>query len=242
MDKRLLIMKTGNTISGLRSGGEDFEDWFIAGSGLTADRVRVSSLFLGEPLPDLGETAGMIITGSPAYITDLEPWNNIAANYLREAVEREVPTLGVCYGHQLLAWAFDGEVGFHPRGREIGSVEIALTAAGQQDRLLAGLPPRFMAQVSHQQSVLRLPSEAVRLAQNDFDPNHGFRIGETAWGVQFHPEFDARITAAYIRERQADLDAEGLDSEALLERLRPSPEAASLLRRFSSMVLGQASA
>lgn len=237
MDKKLLIMKTGNTIPDLRARGEDFEDWFIAGCGLPAGRVNVSSLFLGEPLPDLAETAGVIITGSPAYITDLEPWNDIAASYLREAIEREIPVLGVCYGHQLLAWAFGGEVDFHPQGREMGSVEIELTAAGQGDRLLGQLPVRFMAQVSHQQSVLSLPAEAVRLAQNDFDPNHAFRLGDSAWGVQFHPEFNAEITAAYIRARAADLDAGGLDSQALLDGLQASPEAASLLGHFSSLLL-----
>jgi GMP synthase (glutamine-hydrolysing) len=241
MMKKLLIIKTGNTIASLRSKGEDFEDWFIAGAGLEPDQALVSSLFMGQPLPALEKVSGIIITGSPAYITDLKPWNQVGADYLRQAVDKSLPVLAVCYGHQLLAWAFGGEVDFHPGGREIGSVEIELTGAGKQDRLLGSLPPRFTAQVSHQQSVLRLPADAVRLAQNDFDPNHGFRLGETAWGLQFHPEFTADISAAYIRERAADLQAEGLDSEALLQALQPSPEAAALLGRFAGLCRQEAS-
>ncbi len=240
MTKKLLIIKTGNTIASLRNSGEDFEDWFVAGAGLEPGQALVSSLFMGQPLPALEKLAGIIVTGSPAYITDLEPWNQIGADYLREAVTRSLPVLGVCYGHQLLAWAFGGEVDFHPRGREIGSVDIELTPAGQQDRLLGTLPSRFAAQVSHQQSVLQLPAEAVRLAQNDFDSNHGFRLGDNAWGLQFHPEFNAEISAAYIRERAADLQAEGLDSEALLKALKPSPEATALLRHFASLCLDKA--
>ena len=232
-DKTLLIIKTGNTISSLRNQGEDFEDWFIAGCGLPDTAFTVRSLFLGEPLPDLGETAGIIITGSPAYVTDLEPWNEIGAAYLRDAHDREIPILGVCYGHQLLAWAFGGEVGFHPHGREIGSVDIKLTMAASQDALLGTLPDQFLAQVSHQQSVLKLPPQAVLLAHNDFEPHHAFRIGNSTWGIQFHPEFSAAVMAAYIEERSDDLKSEGWQTEKLLSEVASSPEAAGLLQHFS---------
>ena len=231
-EKTLLIIKTGNTIASLRNQGEDFEDWFIAGSGLPASAFTVRSLFLGEPLPELGATAGIIVTGSPAYVTDLEPWNEIAAAYLRDAHDRSIPILGVCYGHQLLAWAFGGEVGFHPSGREIGSVQVELTPAAEQDALLGMLPVKFVAQVSHQQSVLSLPDQATLLAYNDFEPHHAFRIGDTSWGIQFHPEFSAQVTAAYIEERRDDLVEEGHSPEQLLAQISASPEAASLIQHF----------
>ena len=231
-EKTLLIIKTGNTIASLRNQGEDFEDWFIAGSGLPASAFTVRSLFLGEPLPELGATAGIIVTGSPAYVTDLEPWNEIAAAYLRDAHDRSIPILGVCYGHQLLAWAFGGEVGFHPSGREIGSVQVELTPAAEQDALLGMLPVKFVAQVSHQQSVLSLPDQATLLAYNDFEPHHAFRIGDTSWGIQFHPEFSAQVTATYIEERRDDLVEEGHSPEQLLAQISASPEAASLIQHF----------
>lgn len=231
-EKTLLIIKTGNTIASLRNQGEDFEDWFIAGSGLPASAFTVRSLFLGEPLPELGATAGIIVTGSPAYVTDLEPWNEIAAAYLRDAHDRSIPILGVCYGHQLLAWAFGGEVGFHPSGREIGSVQVELTPAAEQDALLGMLPVKFVAQVSHQQSVLSLPDQATLLAYNDFEPHHAFRIGDTSWGIQFHPEFSAQVTATYIEERRGDLVEEGHSPEQLLAQISASPEAASLIQHF----------
>lgn len=231
-DKRLLIIKTGNTIASLRDQGEDFEDWFIAGSGQPSTSFSVCSLFLGEALPDLAEISGIIITGSPAYVTDLEPWNETGAAYLREAHELDIPILGVCYGHQLLAWAFGGEVGFHPGGREIGSVAITLTEAANQDALLGTLPNQFMAQVSHQQSVLKLPAGAVLLAHNDFEPNHAFRIGHSSWGIQFHPEFSASVMAAYIEERRNALEEEGCQPEALLSAVVSAPEAATLIQHF----------
>jgi len=232
-------MKTGSTIPSLLAAGEDFEGWFVHGSGEESGLFHCSAIDLGQDLPDLDTTMGIIITGSPAYVTDLAPWNYLAADFLRDAHARQVPILGVCYGHQLLAWAFAGEVGFHPEGREIGTVDVSLTAAAASDALFADMEKKFKAQVSHQQSVLRLPEEAVLLAQNNFEANHAFRLGATTWGIQFHPEFTGDIVKAYIRERQRDIDAEGLDSQRLLEEVTETPHSASLLRRFMMVVRTQ---
>lgn len=232
MSNKILIIKTGSTIASLLAKGEDFEDWFIAASGQPASEFHTCSIHLDEQLPDLSGVDGIIITGSPAYLTDLEPWNYIGADYLRKAHGLGIPMLGICYGHQLLAWAFDGDVGFHPGGREIGSVAINLTAAAESDPLLAGLESGFMAQVSHQQSVLRLPDAAVLLAENSFEPNHGFRLGDSSWGLQFHPEFSAEVMRAYIKERQSAIDSEGIDSDKLLAQVQSTPESAALIERF----------
>jgi GMP synthase (glutamine-hydrolysing) len=144
--------------------------------------------------------------------------------------------LGVCYGHQLLAWAFGGEVGFHPGGREIGTVDVELTQAAASDVLFAEMPTQFSVQASHLQSVLSLPNEAVLLARNSFDAHHVFRLGSSTWGVQFHPEFSAHVMSTYIRERSADIVREGLNVEELLARVDATPVSASLLRRFATLL------
>jgi len=154
-------------------------------------------------------------------------------------VADDVPVLGICYGHQLLAHAMGGKVGYHPGGREIGTVTIELTRAGQDDLLLGTLPDRFKAQVSHQQSVLELPANAVRLAANTFESNHAFRIGRCAWGVQFHPEFSEAIVRQYIEARYAALKNEKLQPDLLLAATHPTPEASGLLRRFAELALGE---
>ena len=232
MSNKILIIKTGSTVASLLARGEDFEDWFIAASGLPNSEFHACSVHLGEQLPELSGVDGIIVTGSPAYLTDLDPWNYTAAEYLRQAHAQAVPILGICYGHQLLAWAFEGEVGFHPDGREIGTVDIHLTDAGEADPLLAGLGSEFLAQVSHQQSVLRLPDAAVLLAENSFEPNHGFRLGERSWGFQFHPELSPEVMQSYIRQRQSDIASEGSDPEELLQRVQLTPESTALIRRF----------
>tara|TARA_R110002073_G_C9378435_1_gene572785 strand:- start:22 stop:741 length:720 start_codon:yes stop_codon:yes gene_type:complete len=239
MSDKILIIKTGNTISGLLDEGEDFEDWFIRGTGIDPSRFICSAVDRNEALPSIESVAATIVTGSPAYLTDLAPWNEIAAEYLRELHSRQKPILGVCYGHQLLAWAFGGEVGFHPRGREIGTVDISLSQHSDSDPLFTSTPREFRAQASHLQTVIRLPEEAILLARNDFEPHHGFRLGNTTWGVQFHPEFGAHVMRSYIRERKSDIAEEGLDAQDLLMDVEETPIAAALLERFVEIVDAQ---
>lgn len=214
----------------------DFEDWFCTGLGLTADEVVVVSVHEGQPLPAPDSVSAVVITGSPAYVTDLEEWNFTAATFIKEVYAQQTPILGVCYGHQLIAWAFGGKVDFHAGGREIGTVSIDFSAAAKNDRLFQELPTTIAVNVSHQQSVIELPDDAIRLASNDFDPNHGFRLGESTWGVQFHPEFSKEITQAYILARQVDINAEGLDAQALHSAVLDTPESADILRRFMAIV------
>lgn len=235
--KPLLIIKTGQTLACLKAQGEDFEDWIIAGLGLPASVVVVADVVAGAVLPDPLQLAGIVVTGSPAMVTEHAPWSERSARYLREAVHAELPVLGICYGHQLLAHAMGGEVAYHPRGREIGTVAVSVTAAVLEDPLFAKLPPHFPAHASHSQSVLRLPEQAVLLASSAHDEHHGFRIGAKAWGVQFHPEFDARIMQGYVQARQEDLRAEGFDIEDVLRQIKPTPEATRLLRDFARLAM-----
>ena len=124
--------------------------------------------------------------------------------------------LGICYGHQLLAHALGGEVGRNPRGREIGTVVVRRLAPAQHDPLLGVWSEAEPAHVTHLESVLALPAGAVRLAESDLDPVQAFTVGERAWGVQFHPEFDAETVRAYLLARTEKVRAEGLDPDALL--------------------------
>jgi GMP synthase (glutamine-hydrolysing) len=228
--KSFVIIKTGSTLSPIRQRFGDFEDWMNAGCGLYG--APVIDVAGGEALPLPGTLVGAIITGSPAMVTDQSEWMQSLAVWVRQAVREEIPVLGVCFGHQLLAQAMGGHVDYHPEGREIGTVAIELTEEGKRDALLGHLPERFTAHVTHAQSVIRLPANAVRLAANTYEAHQAFRVGECAWGVQFHPEFSAAIMRGYVDEHAAALHEQGRDVAALKAAIADTEAANALLKRF----------
>lgn len=230
LPRPLLILKTGDTYEELRDPRGDFEHWVAQGLGETGLPVLVLDPRRGDALPEADDIAGVVITGSHAMVSHREAWSERAAHWLAGIVHGDrVPVLGICYGHQLLAHALGGEAGDHPVAMEVGTVEVRPTGAAAADALFGSLPARFDAHVVHRQSALRLPPGAVRLAGNDFEPNQAFRIGERAWGVQFHPEFDENAMRGYIDRLAGALD----DPATLREQVRPTPEAARLLQRFA---------
>jgi GMP synthase (glutamine-hydrolysing) len=154
---------------------------------------------------------------------------------MRLAVDGEIPLLGVCYGHQLLAYALGGEVGDNPHGKEYGSVTLRLSGEARQDPLFERLPASFTVQACHRQSVLTLPDASVLLASSDMDPHHAFAVGRRAWGVQFHPEFSVEVLRLYIQRFAGDLAAQGQDAKRLQDDLRASPIGHRLLRRFQRL-------
>lgn len=114
-------------------------------------------------------------------------------------MDHRLPLLGVCYGHQLMAYALGGEVGDNPRGWERGLQTVCLSAAS--DALPSALPPSFSAWLSHRQSVLTPPAGSQVLAGSALDPCQIIRYSERALSVQFHPEFTADIMQACLRNR-----------------------------------------
>jgi GMP synthase (glutamine-hydrolysing) len=90
--------------------------------------------------------------------------------------------------------------------------------------------------VSHNQSVLELPPGAHLLAASEKDPFHAFVYGECAWGVQFHPEFDAEIASEYVRRNEEALAAEGQDPSLLLSQCVETTTGPRLLRRFAEII------
>jgi GMP synthase (glutamine-hydrolysing) len=232
----VLVVKTGTTLPELRSQRGDYDDWIVGGLGLPRERVERSVVYEGEVLPKPDEMAGVVVTGSSALVSAREPWSERTASWLREAVAAGTPLLGICYGHQLLAQALGGRVGRNPRGREIGTIVVDLHPAAREDRLLGGLPERLTVQATHVESVLELPPGARLLASSAIDPHQSFACGERAWGVQFHPEFDAEVIRTYLETRREEIRAEGIDPEALERAVQESPHGARLLRRFAGLL------
>jgi GMP synthase (glutamine-hydrolysing) len=238
-ERKLLIVKTGTTEPGVRARRGDFEDWIIEGTRFARADVFLVNVREGAPLPDPDLVLGVVITGSASFVSEREPWSADAEKWLRPVAAAGTPVLGICYGHQLLAQALGGRVGPNPRGREMGTVTVDLGAAVLAgDPLLGHLPEAVIVQASHMESVLCLPDGATRLGSNASDENHAFRYGLRAWGVQFHPEFDADVMRGYVQERADVLRDEGFDPVRLARETRDSPHGRAVLRRFGEIVRG----
>jgi GMP synthase (glutamine-hydrolysing) len=229
----LAIIKAGETFAALREARGDFEQWVAAGLGPLRLPLVVLDPRRGDTLPPPERISGAIVTGSHAMVSHRAAWSEATGAWLAQLVAHGTPLMGICFGHQLLAHALGGEAGDHPGGPEIGTVAIDLATEAAQDPLLRDMPARFEAQVVHWQSALRLPAGAVRLAGNAYEPNQAFRVGPRAWGLQFHPEFDAEVMRGYIERSAEDLRTRGIDPAALRERVADSRISTSLLRRFA---------
>ena len=234
--KDIVTIKTGDSIPSLVARRGDFEDWIIAGMGYSHPSTMVVSVHKGETPPDFDLIAGIVITGSHEQVTDRADWSERTASWLVKAVKREIPILGICFGHQILAYALGGKVDYTPGGPEFGTVSISLTAASRDDPILGNLPRTVEVQTSHYQSVLELPPKATLLAFSEKDPHSAFRYGPCVWGVQFHPEYDADIATAYMHEFNGKIEKSNEDIATLFGNCKDTITGGLILRRFAKFV------
>jgi GMP synthase-like glutamine amidotransferase len=152
---------------------------------------------LGDNLPGLDGTDGVIVLGGSMSANDENsfPFLVDLKSFIRGIVARGIPFLGICLGGQLLAAALGAEV-VEKRWGERGRSELHLTGQGFSDRLFQGLKERFIAFQWHDDS-FDIPKGAILLASSNECPNLAFRMGDSAWGVQFHPEVTSEIIAQW---------------------------------------------
>ena len=145
---------------------------------------------------------------------DEHQWLDPEKAFLRDALERGVPILGVCLGSQLLAEAA-GATPYRSEEPEIGWYEVEVTGTGASDPVIGPLAPAFEAFVWHHY-VAPLPPGAVELARTPTCVQ-AFRIeGKPAWGLQFHAEVTRENLLGWLDEWENSEAAEtSLDPEQL---------------------------
>jgi GMP synthase (glutamine-hydrolysing) len=221
---RVLVVQ--NTPAG---GLGRFEPWWRE-AGLDLDIVRA---FDGVPIPDLDDHDGLALLGGGLMPDDDErgPWLARERAVAGQALERSVPVLGICLGGQLLAHVAGGTVRADHGRPEAGSTSLTTREPAERDPLFAELAPTFRATEHHVDQITELPPGAAWLASSERCPIQAFRVGETAWGVQFHPEIDLDRVRAWNRDRLVE---QGFDPDEVVRRAAADePQTAPVWRGFA---------
>jgi GMP synthase (glutamine-hydrolysing) len=225
----IAVLVTGDPVAATQARLGGFLELIRAvAPGFSAALWQAHDARVLDVLPDLTDALAVIITGSPLSMTEPQPWMDRAAEQLAALVRQEVPTLGICFGHQLLGHALGGRVALNPRGREMGTVVYTAQLA---DPVL-GPPGTWLVNSTHLDSVVELPPGARILGTTELEPHAAVRFGPSAWGVQFHPEIDGSVMREYIEARRPALVQERWDVARLQQDVRDAPAAAALVERF----------
>ena len=175
-------------------------------------KVRVD---LGKKVPDLRQFDAVFFAGGEYRPNQFDlPIFQAERVRIMEAMEADVPILGICLGHQLLAYWLGGKVN---RGRwEIGWLPITVHEPGLSDPLLDGLGPVFHGFLWHGDQITKLPEEAELLASSELCRVQAYRLrNRPVWGVQFNPQYTPQIAESLVRA-STWMDKYGWDREQII--------------------------
>ena len=183
--------------------------------------------------------AGLISLGGSMSANDGDKHPFLAAelNWLREAVRRDVPTLGICLGSQLLAKAFGAGVYKNPQA-EIGWYQVELLPAAAEDCLFHVRAANETVFHWHNDT-FDLPAGAIHLAQSPACRNQAFRIGPLAYGLQFHAEMVPELLDVWLNKHETDASersSSGVDAAAIRAQ---APASFPAMSSFSRCLLGR---
>jgi GMP synthase-like glutamine amidotransferase len=240
-DARVLVVQHQESC-----GVERLGEWL----GEALVEVQVLRMHEGAALPSsLKGVGGLVVMGGDADAFPAPdgspslPYLPRLSALLQEAVEQRVPTLGVCLGGQLLAQALGGRVGRAAAGPELGAQLVAKRDIAADDPLFAAVP--FLPDVYqwHRDEILALPDGAVHLAASPRVTFQAFRVGDRAWGLQFHIECGEEMLRGWAATDRDWLRELGLDPESVLaDALDRLDDVAEVWRpfahRFAALVTG----
>ena len=187
----------------------------IEGPGTIADFLndnnipyKVIDIFNGESLPDsCSDTSAIITLGGPmnVYEEDKYPFLKKEDEFLKEAIEKDLPTLGFCLGAQLIAKA-KGAIVMKAPEKEIGWFKISLDRNGTHDPLFRDFP-RGIDVFQWHGDTFEIPDGAIKLAESELCPNQAFRIGNNVYGLQFHIEVTGEMIQQWIDSYRDEINS-----------------------------------
>jgi GMP synthase-like glutamine amidotransferase/GNAT superfamily N-acetyltransferase len=147
------------------------------------ERFAVSA---GEWPQDPGAFDGIVITGSPASVNERRPWIAALGQFVRDAFDADLPLVGLCFGHQMIAAALGGRVAKSAAGLRLGTATTPITRAMPW---MTPPAPALTLYAAHDEQVVELPPGAQVIGGDPACPVGAFAIGDRAFALQCHPEF-----------------------------------------------------
>jgi len=201
---RLLSVVHGEEVRGevfddvVRGDGHELDEWWIVERD--------------EPPRPLSDYDAVLVFGGAMNVDqeDEHPWLRREDEFVRGLLEQRMPTLGVCLGGQLLAKAAGAHVGRSPEP-EAGFVPVTRTDDAARDPIFGALTLVFDVFEAHQYA-FQVPVGAVELARSRVC-SQAFRVGDSAWGIQFHPEIRLEQVATWLRNDPAFPNGEAIVAE-----------------------------
>jgi GMP synthase-like glutamine amidotransferase len=210
--------------------------------------VDTRLLVAGDSVPsDLGAFDALVVMGGTmsAASDDGFPTRRSEITLLEMALSLRMPLIGICLGAQLLAVAAGAKVYPGDKGSEVGWMPVQLTNEAGSDGLFSGVDSPLTVLQWHGDT-FDLPEGSVLLAKSERYPNQGFRLGDCAWGLQFHLEVDEDAVRAFMGGFDGDACTRGVSRE-LVEAETPgalsklAPIRTLIFDRFAELVSEHAS-
>lgn len=192
-----------------------------------------------EIQPELDGYHGLVILGGPMNVDDVDRYPHLATEtrLVQEAIERDVPVLGICLGAQLIARALGASVRQN-EGVEIGWYDVSLTEEGESDPMLSHFQCTERVFQWHRDT-FEIPDGAAHLATSPTCANQAFRYQSNVYAFQFHLEVDEALIRRWLRVpihvRELKCLKETIDPEHIR---RQTPQNIDRLMRLSDQVFG----
>ena len=170
------------------------------------------------------ECDAWLITGSRHGVYDPLPWIEPLKEFLRTAYAKDVPIVGICFGHQILAEALGGTAEKSHKGWALG---VQKYLVHRKPSWMTGVGGEFSLNALHQDQVTRLPDDAEVVAGSAFCPYAVLVYRGSAISIQPHPEFQTGYLRDLIRVRRGKAIPEQ-DADAALKGLGSPIDAAQV--------------
>lgn len=175
--------------------------------------ISCTQFFNTEELPEIADIDFLIVMGGPMSVNDGQeyPWLTLEKQFIKNAVEAEIPVLGICLGAQLIASAMGAKV-FQNSVKEIGWYPVR--AVKPKRNSVFQFPEETDVFHWHGET-FSLPDDATQIARSEGCANQAFQIGNNIIGLQFHLETTPLSAQAIVENCRYELvDGEYIQSEA----------------------------